>query len=158
MSVYKLTLDFDIENCQLIAINTNMQIDRLAYFINKNSSLYLSYSKSPIIIKRQNKDLSFCLYTFEDNKEYLKYYLFENQIKLNDSSTQEGLFFDQTIETTHFFLEQYKKVNYFLKISGEDSTASEQELIKTLNSLMMVSSAINIPLNKIKNINDLIFD
>lgn len=158
MSTYKLKYDIDLDESCLIAIQTNIDLDRLAYFINKNNSLFLNFSNQPIKYFKKNRALEFFKFFYDDVEDEYKYYLFENQTITNDVIDNLGLFENEALESRHYFLEQFKKVNYFLKIIGNDAEFQCKKLIENLKSIKHIDSLSLITLDKIKNTNDLIFD
>ena len=158
MSVYKLTLELEQETCHLLGIFSSLPIDTLSYFLNKHTDLLLRFSKEPLLIVRQQDILKFNVCFFEDTTEHIKYHLFENQITSIDKINQNNLFLNQTIQSTHYFFEQYKNINYFLKIYGDESVSIAKKLELKLNQISVINSTVNLPLSHLKNINDLIFD
>ena len=60
MAVHKLVYDIqEEEESQLLAIHTNMEMDRLAFFMNKHSNVMFAISKKPILVTFQKKNHRF---------------------------------------------------------------------------------------------------
>ena len=60
MAVHKLVYDIqEEEESQLLAIHTNMEMDRLAFFMNKHSNVMFAISKKPILVTFQKKTIDF---------------------------------------------------------------------------------------------------
>jgi hypothetical protein len=160
MAVHKLVYDIqEEEESQLLAIHTNMEMDRLAFFMNKHSNVMLAISKKPILVTIQKKTIDFTHFFALDDLEGFRCYLIENQVEVPEEiSTPAGLFNNQMVTATYHFLPELKQVPYLFKIEGLDAAAKGEEWMKTLQKIPQVASAYAVAWTQIKNKNYLIFN
>lgn len=161
MNALKLHIDeFEDENFQLIAIHTQLEDYRLAYFINKKIGLNLSKSKIEILVKNNKVETSFSRFFYEDLKNEVNWNLLKNKNYIY--SQQENtldLFKETNAQFTKniYLLPEYKKVDFFLKINLPDSTTTNNEILNILNTIEHVSTVYEINLANLKSKNNLIF-
>jgi len=153
-----LTLETDYDlNYFLIAIRSNLDDYRFAYFLNK-SPLFL--------LKRMNHDVSFLMESssvyfsvFESINLELErtIFLIKNKALYNPGSkNQQPLFGDEIINNTAFLLPELKEFDYFLKLIGIWKDSEVLELRKYLKQLKGVESEAMINPKQVKSINNLI--
>lgn len=160
MVLHKLNIDeFDEIDYELIAIHTSLEDYRLAYFINQKLPILLNKSKEEIQITTKNGEAYFSKYKFENLKEEVYWSLIQNkneitaQVKNNDTN----LFRNSVLEisTQVYFLPEFKKVDFFLKV--ENAEQSIALIINTINTIDRVSTVYKVEIDKIKSKNNLIF-
>jgi hypothetical protein len=160
MAVHKLVYDIlEEEESQLLAIHTNMEMDRLAFFMNKHSNLMFAISKKPILVTMQSETIDFANFFALDALDGFRCYLIENQVTVSDEVTMsDGLFNNQMIAKAYHFLPELKQVPYLFKIEGLDAALKAKEWVQTLQKIPQVTSAYTVSWDKIKNKNYLIFN
>lgn len=160
MAVHKLVYDIqEEEESQLIAIHTNMEMERLAFFMNKHSNLMLAMSKKALMVTISNKQINFTHFRANDQLEGFRCYLIENQVKVAEEiAMNAGLFDQQMLPTSYHFLPELKQVPYLFKIEGLDASEKGEEWVQILQKVPQVTSAYKVTWDKIKNKNYLIFD
>ncbi len=160
MVTHKLQLDdFDEDEYDLLAIHTTIEDYRLAFLLNQKLPIQFSKNKNPIVIPSKSESLTFNRFSYHLEEDQILWDLIPNkQEKLN---TEKGngldLFELETTETytIMYFLPEFKKVDYFIKI--ENATIDLNEIIALINSISVVSSCYIIQKEKIKSTNNLIF-
>ena len=160
MAIHRLYIDeFEAINYSLIAIHTDLEDFRLAYFINKNLTVNLKKNRQDISINTANGETHFSSFIFEDFKKNLSFNLFENMNKIEIESDEKFDLFAETALTNFknvYLLPEFKKVDYFLKIDHLNAI-NENEIINSLKEISQIVTVYNIEIEKIKNKNNLIF-
>ncbi len=161
MAIHRLYVDdFEAINYSLIAIHTNLEDFRLAYFVNEVLNLNLKKNLNDILINIAEGETQFTNFVFDDLKNDISWNLFENknQVTIKNDELKIDLFSNAKLETSKkvFMLPEFKKVDYFLKIDHQDEI-NETELINNLKALDRISTVYSIEISKIKNKNNLIF-
>ncbi|TYB78638.1 IPExxxVDY family protein [Bizionia myxarmorum] len=160
MSVQKLILnDFGCAiDYALIGIHCNLESYRLAYFLNRELQIHLS---------RQPEDLDYGnhkfyeIFEWEDIHNFSTWHFVSNScsVELASNENANTLFSSQeTVTTTFYLIPEYKKVNYFLKIT-DDAISDEQiqELLKKIQNIPNVIATYSIDPMELKSKNNLIF-
>ncbi|MFD2551417.1 IPExxxVDY family protein [Bizionia sediminis] len=156
----KLNLD-DFEepiNYTLIGIHSNLEGYRLAYFLNKELQLQLVRQKEDLDFKHPE---SYEIYEWTDALNLVTWHLVSNICSTEQAAATNShtLFSLAATETkTYYLIPEYKKVNFFLKIS--DKLCSEenvQQFIKNLQNIPNVVTAYSINPTELKSKNNLIF-
>lgn len=160
MAIHKLYIDeFDEIDYELIAIHTSLEDYRLAYFINQKLPVLLHKCKEEIQINTKNGEANFSKYKYENLKEEVYWSLIQNknEITVPEDNISTNLFTDSVseISTKAYFLSEFKKVDYFLKIENADE--SIDVIINTINTIDRISTVYQIEAGKIKSKNNLIF-
>ncbi len=158
MAVHKLLLeDCKEETYKLIAVHCRLEAYRLAYVLNRDLKIKL---------KRERKDLeiaklktSYPLFEWRNNNNDVVWNLISNTSKSKDiKANNSGLLFqDETEEKINYLISNFKNVDYFIKISNENTKINEVPILKTLNNLPQIITSYGINSNKIKLKDYLIF-
>lgn len=159
MALHKLLVDdFYDDSYKLIAIHCGLEDYRLAYLLNSNLDLKL---------ERKDKDLdfqylksSYSIFEWNNESQYITWNLVSNICKKEeDSLYSSGTLFEtnQKMLKTFHLLPEFKKVDYFIKISNEIRNTNERLILGKLHSIpqIITSYAVN-PLH-IKSKDHLIF-
>lgn len=118
MQIHALGLeDFCEEEYSLIGIHTALEDYRLAYLLNKNLSIKFSKSTKNLEFEKDNNLASFSIYNFSSKKYDYDWFLIANSFK-NENQTQSNELL-LTAETRTYLIPEKKKVDFFIKISGE---------------------------------------
>lgn len=157
---HKLYIDeFDEIDYELIAIHTSLEDYRLAYFINQKLPILLSKSKEEIQITTKRGDANFSKYRYESLKEEVCWSLIQNKNEITalDKNKDTNLFSNSDLEivTQVYFLPEFKKVDYFLKVENAEQTV--ELIINKINTIDRVSTVYKVETEAIKSKNNLIF-
>ena len=154
---HKLNLNQFPENYHLIAIHSDLDEFRLAFFLNKKLNIGLKRKNNDIYFSEQNANYS--SYEFLDDAKYLKWIFFSNKSLVSEKSPDEDLsLFGQgsTALNEINLLSQQKSVDYFLII---ENIANKTYINKVLKKISEISGVITSFLsnNKLENKENLIF-
>ena len=157
MNNHKLNLNQFPENYHLIAIHSDLDEFRLAFFLNKKLNIGLKRKNNDIYFSEQNANYS--SYEFLDDAKYLKWIFFSNKSLVSEKSPNEDLsLFGQgsTALNEINLLSQQKSVDYFLII---ENIANKTYIDKVLKKISEISGVITSFLseNKLENKENLIF-
>jgi len=146
---HKLTINQFPENYHLIAIHSDLDEFRLAFFLNK---------KLNIGLKRKNNDIYFAEQDADDTK-YLKWIFFSNKSLVLEKNSEEdfSLFgLRNTASNEMNLLSQQKSVDYFLII---ENVVNKKYVDKVLKKISEISGVITsfISENRLENKENLIF-
>ena len=102
---HKLNLNQFPENYHLIAIHSDLDEFRLAFFLNKKLNISLRRKNQDIYFSEN--DANYSSYEFLDETKYLKWIFFSNKSLVSDKSNNEeiNLFSDENLaknETRQF--------------------------------------------------------
>jgi len=160
MAIHKLSIDdFDEVNYELIAIHTDLEDYQLAYRLNQKLPIILAKSKIEIQTQSKNGESSFSRFSYENVENEVEWDLISNksEIVIERKGNKNDLFGEnsQHIPTRTYLLPEFKKVDFFLKISsGLDDI---DDLLPELNTIPKISTIYKIDFEKIKSKNNLIF-
>ncbi len=163
MANHKLILDEDIGiDFSLIAIHCSEEAYKLAFLLNKHIQLRLHRRRRDLDFSKDGLEITFPLFNFENENQYTTYHLVANKCKTVAAHTvgSGGLFGDEITEEvmTRYLLPEFKKVDFFLKISSEYETTPIRKLLMQLNEIDQVISAFKVEVSEIKSSENLIFD
>ena len=116
MGTYKLLLDDTWEfDFTLIAIHCSIEAYHLAFLLNKHLGIRLARTHKDLPISFDATSISFPLYEYDDEKNYLRYHLLSNRIR-EEISTQSGGLFDSNVSQSAMYhvMPDYRKVDYVL--------------------------------------------
>ena len=159
MALHKLLVDdFYDDSYKLIAIHCGLEDYRLAYLLNKNLELKL---------ERKRKDLdfryltsSYSIFEWNNAARYVNWNLVSNVCKKEeDSLYSTGTLFykaEKTIKTFHL-IPEFKKVDYFIKISEETQNVNEKMILNKLHSIPQIITSYTVDPLHIKSKDHLIF-
>lgn len=160
MSMQKLNLD-DFEDAidyKLIGIHSNFESYRLAYFLNKFLEIQLVRQKHDLDFK----DLEFYeIYEWVDDLKLATWHLVSNTCTVEHelTDTSNTLFSLAEKETkTYHLIPEYKKINYFLKITDDAFTDAQMDaLLKKIQNIPNVVATYSVDPTELKSKNNLIF-
>ena len=157
MNNHKLNLNQFPENYHLIAIHSDLDEFRLAFFLNKELNIGLKRKNNDIYFSEQNANYS--SYEFLDETKYLKWIFFSNKSLVSEKSPEQDLSLfgkGSTVLNEINLLSQQKSVDYFLII---ENIANKTYIDKVLKKISEISGVITSFLseNKLENKENLIF-
>ena len=154
---HKLNLNQFPENYHLIAIHSDLDEFRLAFFLNKKLNIGLKRKNNDIYFSEQ--DANYSSYEFLDETKYLKWIFFSNKSLVSEKIFDLDLsLFAQGNSALNKInlLSQQKSVDYFLII---ENIANKTYIDKVLKKISEISGVITSFLseNKLENKENLIF-
>lgn len=139
MAKYTLSLedDFDFD---LIGICSPKNDYRVCWSINEKLNLRLQKSLEPFMVsgKKGNITSSHSLYEWEDEENFLSYYLIQNK--------SQG----------KFLIPEKAQIDYFLVIK-ESGVVDVKEQIRQLQEIVSITTVIDFDPNELKSASKLIF-
>lgn len=150
MQNHALTLDdFWEEEYSLIGIHTVLEDYRLAYLLNKNLNTCFSKSKKDLEYMKNKQKTSFSIYNYK-NKEYgFDWFLIANSFKKENQTAFNELLL--TTETKTYLIPEMKKIDFFIKITGEATNNYVVKNISKIKSIEQVITAYLIDKNTLKS-------
>ncbi len=160
MAKHQLLLDdFYDPSFILIAIHSRLEDYRLAYMLNKYLGISLSRLRQDL--DYNYLDASFAIYQWEDTERQDVWNLIANVCKKEEASLQSsGTLFQQgatNILKTYYLLPEFKKVDYFIKVTSDDASIDGDDLVGELNAIPQIVASYVIEPERIKTKNNLIF-
>ena len=157
MNNQTLNLNQFPENYHLIAIHSDLDEFRLAFFLNKKLNIGLKRKNNDIYFSEQ--DANYSSYEFLDDTKYLKWIFFSNKSLVSEKSPDQDLSLfgkGSTALNEINLLSQQKSVDYFLII---ENIANKTYIDKVLKKISEISGVITSFLseNKLENKENLIF-
>ena len=159
MALHKLLVnDFYDDAYKLIAIHCGLEDYRLAYLLNQKLELRLERIKKDLDFKYLKS--SYSIFEWNNKSQYVRWNLVSNVCKKEEDSLygRETLF--QTKEKTlkkFYLLSEFKKVDYFIKISDEIQNVNEKFILNKLQKIPQIITSYAVDPLKIKSKDHLIF-
>lgn len=162
MAVHKLHYEeFDEIDYHLIAIHTSLEDYRLAYYINQNLPINLRKNDCNIQINNKDGEAQFTRFIYEDEKAGITWDLIQNKndILLSSHQVNQGLFAESNnkFSTKIYFIPEFKKVDYFLKIENDCETIDVLEIANQIKKIQRISTVYAVEVENMKSKNNLIF-
>ncbi|MEO1033026.1 MAG: IPExxxVDY family protein [Bacteroidota bacterium] len=158
MALHKLLVDdFYDDTYKLIAIHCGLEDYRLAYLLNQSLGLNL---------KRKSDDLdfeylksSYSIFEWNNASQYVTWNLVSNVCKKEeDSLYSTGLFqSNEKVLKTFNLVPEYKKVDYFIKISDEIQNINDKLILNKLQNIPQIITSYSVNPSQIKSKDHLIF-
>ena len=115
VTTHRIAADWDEDNFKLIALHCNLSDYAMAYHINRAAHLKLERRREDL----EDSDPVFPVFEWEDTVNDCHWTLVQNMIKKEQMVVDQGLFGENVTIENHYFLEDYREVDYFLKIESE---------------------------------------
>ncbi|WP_458628363.1 IPExxxVDY family protein [Winogradskyella sp. PC D3.3] len=159
MALHKLQVDdFYDDSYKLIAIHSRIEDYRLAYLLNKHLELKLERKEKDIDFKYLES--SYSIFEWDNETEYMMWNLISNVCKKEeDSLYSTGTLFstnEKVLKTFHL-IPEYKKVDYFIKISDEIQNVDEKLILNKLKAIPQIITSYTVDPLKIRSKDHLIF-
>ena len=159
MALHKLLVDdFYDDTYKLIAIHCRLEDYRLAYLLNKNLDLNLKRKAEDLDFKYLKS--SYSIFEWDNEMEYVRWNLISNVCKKEEESLYSAGTLFQTNEKvlkTFNLISEYKKVDYFIKISEEIQNVNDKLILHKLQSIPQIITSYTVDPLKIKSKDHLIF-
>tara|TARA_B110000014_G_C19874733_1_gene452814 strand:+ start:276 stop:734 length:459 start_codon:yes stop_codon:yes gene_type:complete len=145
------------EEFSLLAIHTDLEDFRLAYFLNK--TLGLNLSRKEFDLNFIDSKGNFSVFEYIDQDSFLKWNLISNIYNHNfTTNINSNDLFELSNELVKKFnlLSEYKNVNFLLKLENNENQVDLEDIIKEIKNIPQIITLYNI--NKdLKNKENLIF-
>ncbi|MCT8339264.1 IPExxxVDY family protein [Flavobacteriaceae bacterium TK19130] len=163
MGLHKLVLDDDLgETFSLVAIHCSVEAYKMGFLLNKFAHLKLTRSRLDLDFSKDGLEVMFPLFQFYDSNRYIQYHLVANicQSVTARLAASGGLFSEDRTEQQqiHYLMPDFKKVDYFLKLSSDGDTVPLRKLLLEINEIPAVISAYQIHADNLKYKQNLIFE
>ncbi|WP_299108638.1 IPExxxVDY family protein [uncultured Winogradskyella sp.] len=159
MALHKLQVDdFYDDSYKLMAIHCRVEDYRLAYLLNKHLGLKLERKEKDIDFKYLES--SYSIFEWDNETEYVLWNLISNVCKKEeDSLSSTGTLFDrpEKVLKTFNLISEYKKVDFFLKISDEIQNVNEKQVLSKLQAIPQIITSYAVDPLQIKSKDHLIF-
>ncbi len=158
MTISKLNLEDSFsEEFSLLAIHTDLEDFRLAYFLNK--TLDLNLSRKEFDLNFIDSKGNFSVFEYIDQDSFLKWNLISNIYNHNfTTNINSNDLFELSNELVKKFnlLSEYNNVNFLLKLENNENQVDLEDIIKEIKNIPQIITLYNI--NKdLKNKENLIF-
>ncbi|GAB4159103.1 MAG: hypothetical protein Tsb0033_13160 [Winogradskyella sp.] len=158
MALHKLMVDdFYDDTYKLIAIHCGLEDYRLAYLLNKSLDLRLQRKTEDIDMEYLTS--SYSIFEWNNSSQYVTWNLVSNVCKKEeDSLYSTGLFqTNEKVIKTFNLVPEYKKVDYFIKISDEIQNVNEKLILNKLQNIPYIITSYSVNPSKLKSKDHLIF-
>ena len=156
MQVHSLDFnDFHEENYSLIGIHTALEDFKLAYLLNKSLNTSFYKSREDLNFENQRKKASFSIFNYTSVKYGFDWFLIANSSKRENQTESNELLLIS--ETKTYLIPEKKKVDFFLKISGDLAYSFVLEIVDKIKKIDQVITSYSIDKNTLKSKDFLIF-
>lgn len=154
MQIHSLDL---VDDYSLIGIHTSEEDYRLAYLLN--SHLHTKFTRSKFNLDFENKNASFPIFEFINEKKQLASYLISNKCIGNTSANSTVNLFSKNefFSSTTYLIREKKNIDYFIKIEGEISNVELYRTIEKLNKIDQIVTSYHVNPLKLSSKDFLIF-
>lgn len=158
MALHKLMVDdFYDDTYKLIAIHCRLEDYRLAYLLNQSLDLRLQRKTEDIDMEYLKS--SYSIFEWNNTSQYVTWNLVSNVCKKEeDSLYSTGLFqTNEKVIKTFNLVPEYKKVDFFIKISDEIQNVNEKIIFRKLQDIPQIITSYSVNPSKLKSKDHLIF-
>ena len=156
MQIHALGLeDFCEEEYSLIGIHTALEDYKLAYLLNKNLKTQFYKSQNNLELENDKNKASFSIYNFSSKKYDFDWFLIANSFKRENQTESNEL--RLTTETKTYLIPEKKKVDFFIKISGEVDVDFVTSAVQKIKNIEQIITSYSIDKNTLKSKDFLIF-
>lgn len=150
MQIHSLGLDSLCEDeYSLIGIHTTLEDYKLAYLLNRILGTNFSKTKKDLHIEELSKKTAFSLYNYSNLEYEFEWFLIANSSKRENQTEPNELLL--TTETKTYLISEKKKVDFFIKISGNVSYSFVVETIDKIKTIDQVITSYSIDKNTLKS-------
>jgi hypothetical protein len=156
MQIHSLGLDdFCEDEYSLIGIHTALEDFKLAYLLNKKLSTSFYKSRENLNFENMQKKTSFSIFNYSNTKYDFDWFLIANSSKRENQKESNELLL--TSETKTYLIPEKKKVDFFIKISGDLEYNFISETVDKIKKIDQVITSYSIDKNTLKSKDFLIF-
>lgn len=154
VTTHRISADWDEDTFKVIALHCNLSDYAMAYHMNRAAHLKLERRREDL----KDPDPVFPIFQWEDTVNDCYWTLVQNMIRKEQQEVGQGLFEENITIENHYFIEDHKEVDYFLKIESEqDQNAIVESILVACNSIQKVITAYQIDADKLTTKENLIF-
>lgn len=156
----KINYDYDFA---LIGISSHAKDYRLCWALNKALEVEFTKTESLEINSKNDTPSFFSLFKYENEEEFVEYFVIANLSENKLSNTQEHSLFSKKgkelpASTGHgILIPEQKQMNYFFLIRGEFDADKVDDILKKIKSLELVLTALELNVAELKSKKNLIF-
>ncbi|MHB0754871.1 IPExxxVDY family protein [Polaribacter sp. M15] len=155
MQIHSLGLNICEEEYSLIGIHTTLEDYKLAYVLNKNLGTRFYKSKEDLSFGEMKKQASFSIFKYLNKKYDFEWFLIANSSKRENLTVSNELLL--TSETKTYLIPEKKKVDFFVKITGNINYSFFIETIQKIKKIDQIITSYSIDKNTLKSKDFLIF-
>lgn len=156
MQVHSLEIDdFCEDTYSLIGIHTTLEDYKLAYLLNSQLKTNFQRANYSLDFGKDNEIASYSIFSYTNEKYDFEWYLISNSFT-QEKSRETGVLSLST-ETKNYLIPEEKRVDYFLKIIGDNNDNFVFSTINKIKSINQVVTSYSIDPNKLKSKEFLIF-
>lgn len=155
MQIHSLGLEICEEEYSLIGIHTTLEDFKLAYLLNKNLGTSFYKSKEDLNFEKMKKQTSFSIFNYSNVEYDFEWFLIANSSKRENQTESNELLL--TSETKTYLIPEKKKVDFFIKITGNLEYSFVIETIDKIKKIDQVITSYSIDKNTLKSKDFLIF-
>jgi hypothetical protein len=155
MQIHSLGFDTCEDEYSLIGIHTTLEDYKLAYVLNKYLGTRFYKSKKDLCLEKMKKRTSFSLFNFSNIKYDFEWFLIANSSKKENQNTSKELLLSS--ETKSYLIPEKKKVDFFLKITGNIQYSFILKTVSKIKKIDQVITSYSIDKNTLKSKDFLIF-
>ncbi len=159
MALHKLLVDdFYDDTYKLIAIHCGLEDYRLAYLLNQ--SLELNLERKPDDLDFEYLKSSYSIFEWNNTSQYITWNLVSNVCKKEEASlSSSGTLFqtNENVLKTFNLVPEFKKVDYFIKISDEIQNVNEKLILNKLQAIPQIITSYSVNPKQLKSKDHLIF-
>lgn len=137
MQIHSLGSVLCEDEYSLIGIHTALEDYKLAYVINKKLGTQFHKSKKDLSFEKIKKNASFSTYNYSNQKYDFELFLIANSSKRENQNVSNELLL--TSETKTYLIPEKKKVDFFIKITGN---LQYSFIVKTVNKINTIDQII----------------
>ncbi len=154
VTTHRISADWDEDNFKLIALHCNLSGYAMAYHMNRAVHIKLERRREDL----EDPNPVFPVFQWEDTVNDCHWTLVQNIIKKEQKVVGQGLFKENITIENHYFIEDHREVDYFLKIASEqDQAVIVESTLIACNSIQNVITAYQIDADKLTTKENLIF-
>ena len=139
---HKLNLNQFSDNYYTVAIHSNLDEYRLAFFLNKKLNISLKRKYNDISLN--HNEASYSIYDYLDEGMFLHWVFFSNKSLVIDKTTNESLsLFNQEsfVQNETNLINQPKGVDYFLVIENVKNKIYVEKVLKKISEIRGIITA-----------------
>ncbi|APG60729.1 IPExxxVDY family protein [Christiangramia salexigens] len=161
MQSHKMLLEVEDEQFYLIAIYSSLEEYKMAYSINKYLNIRLERERRDIDFEYAEYQAIYALFSHKDPNTYYNFFLVANKFKGEPKRilSSGSLFEEEEVRPQEVYLvPEYKKVDFFLKISEEMKQKEFNKLLTKIGQIPQVQAAYAVDTDQLKSKQNLIFE
>ena len=155
MQFHSLGIDICEEEYSLIGIHTTLEDYKLAYLLNKYLGTRFYKSKKDLCLEKMKKRTSFSIFNFSNIEYDFEWFLISNSSKKENQTTSKELLL--TSETKTYLIPEKKKVDFFIKITGNIQYSFVAKTVNKIKDIDQVITSYSVDKNTLKSKDFLIF-